>query len=240
MNRSGTRIVTLALAGFCTLMLMLAVALQIGLGRGYRWLPIEDAGHLPPGMSSVNRDPFRLPLEKDFAVTTQRPLFNDDRKPTPEGPGDDDSAPPPPKVALNIELTGIILSPDLQVALIHDKSNNSTVALKQGMPMPGDQGGWTLTEIKPRSAVFHETSGDAVEVELTTAVASPTPARPRVGRPAMAARQHAGPRRPGGAHPARVNRQAEQLQRRIEERRRQMREQAERLRRMRQKQAKKQ
>jgi general secretion pathway protein N len=95
------------------------------------------------------------------------------------------------------------------------------------MPMEGDQGGWTLTRINERSAIFREASGDEVEVELSTAVASPNPN-------ARAAARNAAPVRPGMAVPpkhANQNDKAQALQKRIEERRAQMREEAERLRR---------
>ncbi|MGA9335967.1 MAG: hypothetical protein WBV39_16930 [Rudaea sp.] len=225
MNMPGTKLLTVILAGTCAMLLLLVLALQFGLGRGFSWLPLDAAAASAAGSDKVDRDPFRLPPETDFVATTQRPLFNEDRKPTPEG-NDEEAPPPPPKVALTIELTGIVLTPQLHLAMIKDKAKNDTIALKEGMPMPGDEGGWTLTEIKPRSVIFKEASGDEVEVELTTAVASPNANAHPHGRPGMPG----GVRGRAGLHPELANRQAEQLQRRIEERRKQMREQAERMR----------
>ncbi len=118
------------------------------------------------------------------------------------------------------------------MALIQDKSKNSTVALKEGMPMPGDQGGWTLIEIKQRSAIFKETAGDEVEVELTTAVASQKPANPsggRQGRPGQPGSTGAKPPVQPASSIVANPQASEQLQRRIEERLKQMREEAERM-----------
>lgn len=234
MNMRGSNLLTVILAGVCGVLLLLTVALQLGFERGYSWLPL-DSQQAAAGIGSgkVNQAPFNLPPEKDFAETTQRPLFNEDRQPTPPGDDDTPEPPAPPKVALNIDLTGIILTPNLHLAMIHDKSDNSTVALKEGMPMPGKQGGWTLTEIKPRSAVFREAQGDEVEVELTTAVAGPTrnPQRPEIN--SQQRRQPAGRFVPGQPMPKPTNareRRELQLQQRIEQRRKQMREQAARLR----------
>ncbi len=228
MSVNGSRLLTLVLAGLCGLFLLLALALQIGLGRGYTWLLPDADANAAHALGGIDREPFKLPPETKFAATDARPLFNEDRKPTPDVP-DDDAPPAAPPVPLNIALTGVILTPQLHVAMVHDKAKNTSVALKEGMPLPGDQGGWTLTQVKPRSAVFKESSGDEVEVELSTAVASPK------GNAA----QRSGPERPG-APPAPGSKppmppggpdtaQAQALQHRIEERRAQMRDEATRL-----------
>jgi len=237
MSSQGAKLLTLILAGACGVLLLLALGLQLGLGRGYSWLALDSGGAAVVGAAAIDRTPFKLPVETQFAATQERPLFNEDRKPTPDEPGDDSNATPePPSAPLNIALTGIVLTPELRLAMVQDKTKNNAVALKEGMPMPGDQGGWTLTRINPRSAIFRETSGDEIEVELTTAVASPkpgTPARPGApvtpGTPAQRAAPPQAAAAPGAANP-----QSEALQRRIEERRKQMRDEAERMKQQRQ------
>ncbi|HTI95701.1 MAG TPA: hypothetical protein VL425_04240 [Rudaea sp.] len=229
MSTQAAKLLSAILAGVCGVLLLLALAMQFGFGRGYAWLQ-PDVDSAQAASVAIDKTPFKLPPETQFADTTARPLFNDDRKPTPDSPDAPDT-PAPPKVPLNIALTGVILTPQLHLAMVHDKLKNKDMALKEGMPMDGDQGGWILTRINPRSAVFRETSGEEVEVELSTAVAGPTPAanaRPanaRAGAQAAVAPVHA----PEVAPPAQ-NGQAQALQQRIEERRRQMREEAERLR----------
>jgi general secretion pathway protein N len=226
MSSQAAKLFSAVLAGLCGILLLLALAMQLGFGRGYSWLPveIESSGTI---RAKIDRTAFSLPPETEFAATSERPVFNEDRKPTPDSP-DEPDVPPPPKVPLNIALTGIILTPDLRMAMVHDKAKNHDVALREGMPMEGDQGGWVLTKINARSAIFREASGDEVEVELSTAVASPNPAASR-GNAAHVARSR------GSAAPslaqAQKNSQAAALQKRIEERRAQMREEAERLRR---------
>ena len=229
MSVQGAKLLTVILAGICGCLLLLALILQAGWGRGYRWLSPDDNAAL--AAAGIDREPFKLPPESAYAATDARPIFNDDRKPTPELP-DEQAAPPPPSVPLNISLTGILLTPQLHMALIQDKGKNTTVALKEGMPMPGDQGGWTLIELKQRSAIFKETAGEEVEVELTTAVASQKPANQASGRQGKAGQPAAAGAKPP-AQPASANganpQASEQLQRRIEERRKQMREEAERM-----------
>jgi general secretion pathway protein N len=231
MSTQAAKLLSAILAGVCGVLLLLALAMQFGFGRGYSWLQ-PDVDSAQVASVAIDKTPFKLPPETQFADTTARPLFNDDRKPTPDSPDAPDT-PPPPKVPLNIALTGIILTPQVHLAMVHDKAKNRDVALKEGMPMDGDQGGWTLTKVNPRSAVFRETSGEEVEVELSTAVAGPTPAvNTRTGAPAVVAPAHAPAPAPApmAAPPPAQNEQAQALQQRIEERRRQMREEAERLR----------
>jgi general secretion pathway protein N len=229
MSIQGAKLLTLMLACTCGLLLVLALMLQIGLGRGFHWLPADDDAVAGQGAANIDRVPFKLPPETSFAQTQARPLFNEDRKPTPEVPVEA-GAPAAPPVPLNVSLTGVILTPQLHLAMIHDNAKNDSAALKEGMPLPGDLGGWTLTRVKERSAIFKEAAGDEVEVELSTAVASPKPgAQARAGAPAPAMPPQPGSMpKPAMARSQDAN-QAEQLQRRIEERRKQMRDEAERL-----------
>jgi len=232
MSVRGNRLLSIVLAGICGCLLLLALILQAGWGRGYRWSTLDDSAAL--AAANIDREVFKLPAEKDYAATEARPLFNEDRKPTPETPAEPDKPDVPPST-LNIALTGIVLTPKLHLALIQDKSKNSTISLREGMPMPGDQGDWTLTELKPRSAIFKQApGGEEVEVELTTAVASQKAPAGKTGRPGVPAapppprgNAAAAPVAANGANPG----AAEQLQRRIEERRRQMRDEAERMKR---------
>ena len=227
MSTQAAKLISAILAGLCGVLLLLALAMQFGFGRGYSWLR-PDADSSGVASVAIDKKPFKLPPPTQFADTTARPLFNDDRKPTPDSP-DTPEVPPPPKVPLNIALTGIILTPQLHLAMVHDKLKNKDVALKEGMPMDGDQGGWTLTRINPRSAVFRETSGEEVEVELSTAVAGPSP-NPRPGIPGQVLPHPPMAAIPPVAAASFQNMQAQQLQQRIEQRRAQMREEAERLR----------
>jgi len=230
MSVQGAKLLTLVLAVTCGALLLLAFLLQIGVGRGYSWLPNDDDAVSPLNGGAVDRQPFKLPAESTFAETMARPIFNEDRKPTPETPETPVATTPP--VQLNISLTGVILTPKLHLAMIHDNAKNDPFSVREGMPLPGDLGGWTLTKVKERSAMFKEAAGDEVEVELTTAVAGPKPGTPPVHpgtapvTPGM--QPQFGPKPPAPAKPA-DGAQAEQMQRRIEERRKQMRDEAERL-----------
>lgn len=230
MNARTARVITLGLAGACGFMALVGVLAWMGAGRGYGWLPETEA---PPvtGVGRIDTEAVVMPPDSEFAEVRQRPIFNDDRKPTPII--DEPKTDIPPPVPLNITLTGIVLTPDVRLAMVRDNAKNEAVSLRVGMPLPGEQQGWTLTEIRARSVVFKNPQDETSEVELEVAPGLTVPPSPRPTPPAGAAPPPPAP--PGGNAPTTVPGQpppdrAAELQRRIEERRREMREQAEKLR----------
>lgn len=217
---------TLVLAAICGLLVVTALIQLAGYGRGYGWLP-ADAADEGLRVAEVDQTPLKIPPMSSFAEVENRPLFNEDRKPTPLG----DDAPAtegPPPVALNVTLTGVIIvrasgtRPELRIAMLRDNMRNESLTLKVGMPLTGDQAGWTLEALEPRLATFRNANDEKAEIELTT-----TAAPARAPAPAAAnARPASAPAEPS----KQANEAASDLAKRIEERRRQMREEAERLR----------
>jgi general secretion pathway protein N len=242
MNPHSARLLTLGLAGACGLLLLVAAAQQMGAGRGYHWAP--DAAPTPdnlPSAASIRRDVASLGPETDYQETRNRPLFNEDRKPTP--PEDAAVADEhPPVVPLNVTLTGVIITPQVKLAMLKDNAKGDAHSLHEGMPLPGDQAAWTVIEIQPRKVVLRSDSNETNELPLDVSAVTPAATTPR-------ANPHTSPPPPPpgappvamdpNANPA-VNDRAAELQRRIEERRREMREQAERLRQQQQGNAQKQ
>ncbi|GMV28366.1 MAG: hypothetical protein AMXMBFR59_04910 [Rhodanobacteraceae bacterium] len=231
MNARTARLITLSLAGTCGVMALAGVLAWMGAGRGYGWLP---EGEAPPvtGVGRIDTEAVVMPPDSEFAEVRQRPIFNEDRKPTPIveeiKPVDAPTAP------LNITLTGIVMTPDLKLAMVRDNTKNESVSLRVGMPLPGEQQGWTLAEIRARSVVFRNPQDETSEVELEVAPGLTVPPSARAVPPPPPPGAAPSPP-PGGNVPANVPGQpppdrAAELQRRIEERRREMREQAEKLR----------
>ena len=222
------RMTTLALAGICGALVLAALIQLAGYGRGYGWLPADEGAAGDLG-GEIDRKPFKIPALASFSQVDSRPLFNEDRMPTPVSEGEPDAEGPPP-VPLNVTLTGVIIvrqsesTPELRVAMVRDNLRNETVALKVGMPLSGDQAGWTLVALAPRLATFKNASDETAEIELYPAAAQPQP--PGVQRPPAVAPAPAGAPVPGKQD----NAAESDLAKRIEERRRQMREEAERLR----------
>jgi general secretion pathway protein N len=226
MTRAGEKMLTTTLAVACGVLFVVALAMQFGLGRGYHWLEVQPDSANVAAAGAIDREPFQLPPQTNFAAIEERPLFNEDRKPGPEGP-DTGTVDTPPPTPLNISLTGTLISgkPEVRVAMVRENGKAETVGLKEGMPLPGEQGAWTLSQVKKRSAIFKSSTGEEVEVELAVVTAgqkSGLPTKP--GAPVPPNRVAS---QPAGAPP--VPGQSEELQHRIEERRKQMREAAERM-----------
>lgn len=222
MNTRVASMATLVFACACGFLALLAVMQLFGFGTGYSWMHDSmDTVATTATFGTVDREPFKLPNENTFSEVQKRPPFNEDRKPTQFAEPVPDQPVVIPPVALNITLNGVILTPDTHLVMLTDKSKNVPVMIKEGMPLPGDQGGWTLVTIKPRSAIFNDGNSD-VEVELSSAPSPPpSKASAKTLPPASDAL-------PPGAPNAYVpgDSKSGDLQHRIEERRRQMREEA--------------
>lgn len=243
MSLRATRLLMITLAAVSAVLALLLVIQWAGFGRGYGWL-VDEEGVQALDVGTIDRTPFSLPPEATYAAVAARPLFNEDRKPTPLDAGPE-AAPAAPPVPLNIALTGVIVTSKVKLAMIQDKARNQPQALKVGMPLEGDQSAWTLVEVNARSVVFENPAKERNEVELETsstplpaaapapAIQQPAPPRqsPKPGQPQPTGQppQPGAPAEVATGQPAAANAN-EDLVKRIEERRRQMREEAEKLR----------
>lgn len=226
MNIHAARLATKLLAATCGVLLFLLVVQYAGLGRGHSLgsgaFAAEDQ---VPALPAIDKQPLQMPAIGAYAAIQAHPLFNDDRQPSPldAGAGADDAA--PPANPLNVQLTGVIIDEanHVRVAMLLDKSRNQPVSLKVGMPLEGDQAAWTLVDLKPRLAVFRNATAETSEVELETAAGSPKP-------PANPATRGNGPAAAPRAQATKADPAADDLAKRIEERRRQMREESAKMR----------
>lgn len=154
MNAADRRRLTPVLGIVCALFALLLVALWAGAGRGVHWNDNAAPGRLPP-LRAAPPGPEVPPLQ-DFADVWERPLFSPDRKPI-VGPADSDGG----ANGNNLDLTGVILLPGLRMALLRDRSTGRTLRIREGQ----SDGGATVIEIKPRSAVV-EAGGSRMELAL--------------------------------------------------------------------------
>ncbi|MEO8672530.1 MAG: hypothetical protein ABI411_14525 [Tahibacter sp.] len=237
MNTQTAKMITMGLAGVCGVFGIAAVLAALGAGRGYGWLNADGQAEPLQSVRRIDGEAVALPPEPEFADIQRRPIFNEDRKPTPIVAVDPNAGSTLPAVPLNVTLTGVMLTESgLRLAMFQDNAKNEPVSLRIGMPLPGDQQVWTLTEIQPRKVVFKNATDETSEIELQVAPGALVPPVPRggpqpPGSPAMPPTMPPGgsgsaTAPPNGEPPDR----AAELQRRIEERRREMREQAEKLR----------
>lgn len=149
MNAAHQRSLTPVLAVTAIVLGSLWLLLLAGVGSKVHWNAPRSLAPLP-SVGNATSLPAPLPLEQ-FAVVWQKPLFSPDRKPVARmasagaGLGD-------------LELTGIILTPTLRMALLRDKNgDHREVRLREGASLP--DGSVTLLEVHPRSAVFATPSG---------------------------------------------------------------------------------
>jgi general secretion pathway protein N len=186
MNAAGQRRLTPVLATGAVVLAALVASLLLGVGRGVRWEAPGTPEPLPAARPVAMPTP--TPLGR-FAEVWQRPLFMADRKPAAMADAGDDTG----NIG-DLELTGIIVTPGLHMALLRDRSKDSTVRVKEGGTL-GD-GRWTLATLSPRSAVF-ESGGERRELTLKVAAPDPlTKDAQRAGMPSMPPGQAPVPGRP--------------------------------------------
>lgn len=136
--------------------------------------PIRDPSDGSAQPSTEQRDrnpiaarpaPFSLPPLQSFASVTDRPLFSQSRRPSPQG--SDDSLGP----WSNFVLAGIIISPASREALVLHGKPQTMVHVQEGQ----DIDGWLVTSILPDRVVFR---GGTTEHELKLIDKTDTAAAP--------------------------------------------------------------
>ncbi|MEP6897978.1 MAG: hypothetical protein ABI870_05560 [Rhodanobacter sp.] len=154
MNATHQRRLTPVLVTVVVLLGVLLVLLLSGVGRHARWRSPRAMPPLPPATNAIDL-PRAAPLQQ-FALVWQKPLFSPDRKPiarTVQGGSN----------LGDLDLTGIILTPALHMALLHDKNGDRQIRLREGESLP--DGSVKLVEVRPRSALF-DASGGRTELKL--------------------------------------------------------------------------
>ncbi|MEX0915889.1 MAG: hypothetical protein WDZ60_08345, partial [Wenzhouxiangellaceae bacterium] len=171
----------------------------------------------------------------------ERPMFFAERRlpvielaGTDDAPVDDEPEPVPEVEIpeLGASVAGIIITPELKLAMITDNSSNETHVLREGMAMAGDKSAWRLAEIRSRGVQFETDGGRTEDLELTVETSAlQTGAPPR--RQAVANGQQqdqdaAAEQGNGEDAESEARARAEEIRRRVAERRAQLRAEAER------------
>ncbi|HET8765036.1 MAG TPA: hypothetical protein VFM52_07425 [Rhodanobacter sp.] len=153
MNAADRRRLTPSLGILAAALLLVLIALWLGFGRGAHWRDKATPPKLPPPGTNLPA-PAVPPLDQ-YAAVWQHPLFNPSRAPeAAAGNGDEATG--------DLQLTGVIMLPDLKMAILHDRTNNRDYRIIEGQP---SRGGPVLVELHPRSAVV-DTSGSRVNLQL--------------------------------------------------------------------------
>lgn len=148
MNAAHQRRLTPALGGIVVVLGALFLLLLGGVGRDVHWSSPRILPPLPPPGNSADL-PQPKPLQQ-FSMVWQKPLFNPDRKPMAHAAAGGSNLG-------DLELTGIIITPAMRMALLHDKHANTEIRLREGATLP--DGSVTLVEVHQRSAVFDSSAG---------------------------------------------------------------------------------
>ena len=148
MNAANQRQLTPILAAIAVLLGAVLLMLLLGIGATAHWNPPRAPAPLPPAGKS-DALPKPVPLQQ-FALVWQKPLFNPERKPVARAAAGGSSLG-------DLDLTGIILTPGLRMALLHDRNGDKQVRLHEGESLP--DGSVTLVEVHPRSALFDSSAG---------------------------------------------------------------------------------
>ncbi len=148
MNAANQRQLTPILAAIAVLFGAVLLLLLSGIGRDPQWNPPRAPAPLPPA-GKADSLPQPVPLQQ-FALVWQKPLFNPERKPAARAAAGSSSLG-------DLDLTGIILTPGLRMALLHDRNGDKQVRLHEGESLR--DGSVTLVEVHPRSALFDSSAG---------------------------------------------------------------------------------
>jgi hypothetical protein len=91
----------------------------------------------------------RFPPLRQFAETIERPLFDASRrppaKPAPKDPG-------PPVELTKLQLKGVVMTPDKNLAVLYDTRNRQTTRVELGAAL----GEWALDDIRSDGVTFRK------------------------------------------------------------------------------------
>lgn len=150
---------TLLLATVAAWALVSAMVASAGLGGKFSLHP-EDPSLVPPLPDTRQVDEQAVFDYTTLTEASERPLFSVDRRPAPvslaEGEAVDE--------AVDLIVTSIVMTPNLQAALVRREGSEETERVLVGEDVPGSPG-WRLLELQPRMAVFDGPEGE-VDLQL--------------------------------------------------------------------------
>ncbi len=180
---------------------------------------------------------------EEYSTIMERPVFFSDRRlPVVElvEVDDDEDDEPEPEVEeeitdLKAGIAGIVITPEMKLAMVHDETAGKTLVLREGMSLEGEQAAWMLESIQAREVSFVSVDGRRTDLELKVHTSGLTVETPRP-ESRMARRDRADePTEPTDEREQRTEEpsdearaRAEEIRRRVAERRAELRAEAER------------
>ena len=218
---------TWLLAGVAGWALLVWLAALLGMGGRIADPPVVAPAPLPqPG--PVRAD--RIGPLVQYAEAGSRPLFTQDRRPrTFVASNPDGEAGASPAATLDFVLTGVLISPQVRLAMLQPTGGGDAQRVREGHA-PEGASGWRLVEVQPRMAIFEASDGSRSNLDLRTFGAAGAASPPRSASDAVAPSPTPVPAAPAAVAAATAANEAvpdqariEAIRRRIEARRAQLR-----------------
>lgn len=233
-------LLTTLLASLIGIMVLIGLVLFLTLGRVNmdRIVPIGDSSVAAVAVAVPQSG---LEVFEEYNEILRRPVFFSDRRLPVLQVADFDAEAiefvqelpeEDPVPDLKASVAGIVITPDMRMAMIRDEEANRTLVLREGMSLEGNQAAWRLDRIQSRAVDFVSVDGRRAGLELEVNTRGLT--RPALTRPAAspAAEVERGEVEEDMEQPAVVDddarTRAEEIRRRVAERRAELRAQAER------------
>lgn len=140
--------------------LLLWLAALLGLGSAVAATPSIAADVSLPQAQPAKPD--RIGPLAQYAEAASRPVFTSDRRPrsfvatAPDG----DIATGGQSQSLDFILTGVLISPQVRLAILQPTGGGASVRVREGAS-PEGASGWRLVEVQPRRAVFEGSGGES-------------------------------------------------------------------------------
>ena len=208
-----------------------------------------DVASIPPRgeteAAEVQVDMPQTGLEdfSSYSAIVKRPVFFSDRQlPVVEAPDDeeqmaieDEEEEVEEVKDLEAAVAGIVITPELKLAMVSDEQAGKTFVLREGMSLEGEQAAWKLETIEPRLVSFVSVDGRKTDLELqvnTSGLTVPPSASSASEEQQQEAQQEGTgqPAEPADEREAsdEARARAEEIRRRVAERRAELRAEAER------------
>lgn len=208
--------------------LMVAIGVIWSLPPGAATEEADDGGE--PLQVEVPHLPESEPIES-YAVVIERPVFNESRLPELESDAEEEDvegAEEEEVEAPELELAGVVITPDLRMVTLREKKAKRSLVAFEGQPLQGDYGSWHVSRIAPREITL--ASGDGRELQLQLEVHDAKIAAPPKAKPESKPEAAAEPERAAAAEAEEEGRpltRAEEIRQRIAQRREELRRAAE-------------
>jgi hypothetical protein len=156
------------LASICAFLLLIAVLLVF---VGTR--PVSP-GDVAMSEMDLELEPKTQPVELEpigrYRVVTDRPLFNETRRPVIEveesGQPEAEEVQVEVREAPKVNLTGVVITPEVRLVSLTPQGGGEPMVFGEGRPMRGDYNGWAVKEVSPRSATLESRDGQEVHLAL--------------------------------------------------------------------------